>query len=53
MIIWKTLLSDEDEALFRLDSTADKLNMKGLMNYSRKIMLNKNSPKKKLSNKGI
>ena len=52
VIIWKTLLSDEDEALFRLDSTADKLNMKGLMNYSRKIMLNKNSPKKKLSNKG-
>ena len=26
--------------------------MKGLMNYSRKIMLNKNSPKKQLSNKG-
>ena len=52
VIIWKTLLSDEDEALFRLDSTADKLNMKGLMNYSRKIMLNKNSPKKQMSNKG-
>ena len=52
VIIWKTLLSDEDEALFRLDSTTDKLNMKGLMNYSRKIMLNKNPPNKQLSNKG-
>ncbi len=52
VIIWKTLLSEEDEALFRLDSATDKINMKGLMNYSRKIMLNKNSPKKQLSNKG-
>ena len=41
LIIWKTALTEEEEEpVFHIESTTDKLNIKRLANYSRKIVLN-------------
>ena len=44
LIIWKTALTEEEEEpVFHIESTTDKLNIKRLANYSRKLVLNGDS----------
>lgn len=49
VIIWKTLLNEEEEQVFHLESTTDKIKSKGIINYSQKIILNTNPINKTLS----
>ena len=49
VIIWKTLLNEEEEQLFHVESTTGKLGLKGIQNYTKKIVINTNPVSKTLS----